>query len=508
MARSRLLVINSASNIAIRLSGNLLGLFTLPLFIGYFSESLYGVFILATGLTESLSMFDFGVNNALTRFTAEYTADHDRERYSTALAGNVIVAGLLGLVFAGVVFVLSFYADKVFHVEADQVAITRTAFRLAAGYTFVFVLAKTTQSILEGHELFYWRNISQIPVILVTLGLFFVVKYRGMAFTTFVLVTMIGRLIPGVLNLVVILRKRLLRGLTLSSGWSWSLLRSEFIRYSANLFLLQLFAFCAFMTDKFVIGTIMSTAFVAIFGAVSKPMYIIRMVSNQSLLVLGPMFARIGRKGNEALINTILYRGNLLHSLLIYPPIAALIVLMQPFMDLWIPKFSPYAYWGSVAGLVFVFAPLHGFLTRLLTYSDHVNVVRNISFWTVLLNLAVSIAGTFIFGIGGVVLGSIAQMAIQVPIYLVVAKRIRGLRARDMYPRDMFIHAGFVAAVACGLYVLTRYVYTLNSWPRFILVLSVSMVVLYSLGAYILWKKRLLSVPQTGPQDDVAPGAA
>jgi len=493
MSRKRLFVTNTGSTLLSRLGGNLLSLVTLPLFVTYYGDSLYGVFVLAVSVTQSLALFDFGVKSALVRYTAEFSVDNDERRYGTAFAGSVIMAGALGTICSLFVLVMSFAAPAAFNIEAENAIQAVEVFRLAALYTLVYVVGRVAQGILEGHQLFYWNSINQSSVLVVTLAVFFVVKVWGLSFFAFAAAMMIGQLIPVLLNVLVIVRKSLLKNVSFRQGLSWEIIKSEFFHYSANLFALQLISLFAFQIDRFVVGGILSAAMVTTYIIVTKPMFIIRMVSNQTLSVLSPVLAEIGRAGDDIRLNSIIRRGNLALSILVFPMTALVVIFIQKFIDLWIGGVhSNYAMWGAIASLVFVFAPFYGIVIRTLTYTGKVEIVRNISFWTVLLNLVVSIAGTYYFGIGGVIIGSIVQAAIQVPIYFRVMKVERGLSIGDMIPRIFWSNAAFVALVGLGLFLIVGEL-NLDNWWKLLFAAAISAAMLFSYGAWILLKQQLLS---------------
>jgi O-antigen/teichoic acid export membrane protein len=493
MSRKKLFIANAGTTLLSRVGGNLLSFVTLPLFVTYYGDSLYGVFVLAVAVTESLALFDFGVKNALVRYTAEFLVDKDRERYNTAVAGSVLIAGALGIIFALFVLAMSFVAPTAFDIETELAAESIDVFQVAALYTLVFVVGRVAQSILEGHQMFYWNSINQISVLVVNLALFFVVKYWGLSFFAFAVFMMLGRLIPIVLNTLVILQKKLLKGVSLRQGLNWALIRSEFFRYSANLFALQLISFCAFQIDKFVIGGILSAAMVTVYIVVTKPMFIVRMVSNQTLMVLAPVLAEIGRSGDDSHLNSIIRRGNLALAVLVFPMVALVFIFIQQFIDIWIGGVhSDYAFWGAIASLSFIFSPFYGISSRALTYTGNIVVVRRISFWTTLLNVIVSLVGTFYLGIGGVILGSLVQAAIQVPIYFRVMKQERGLGPSNLIPGLFWINAGFVLAVGSGLFFLMRRV-SFDNWVHFAVALLVATALLYSFGIWIVLRQNLLS---------------
>ena len=493
MSRLKLFTTNVGSVLMSRVAGNLLSFVTLPLFVSYFGGARYGIFILAMSITPSLALFDFGTKNALVRYTAEYMVDKDVARYNTAVAGSVIMAGALGIVLSLIVFGLSFVAESAFNIDAESASEAIEVFQLAALYTFVFVVARVSQSVLEGHQLFYWQSINQFLALAVNLTVFFVVKYLGLSFLHFAALMMLGRLVPGVLNTVVVIRKKLLHGVSLRQGLSGKIVGTEFFHYSANLFVLQFIAFGAFQADKFVIGGILSTAAVTIYIVVTKPMYLIRMVSNQTLTVLAPALAETNRSGDDRRLNSIMRRGNLALAILVFPMVALVVVFIQHFIDLWIGGvYSEYAFWGGVASLTFLFSPFYGIAIKILHYTGKITIVRNVNFWAVLLNLTVSIVGTFYFGFGGVIIGSLIQAVIQVPIFFRVMKAERGLGISDLIPGLFWINAAFVTLAGAVLFFAVRE-FNLNGWWEFLVALGISTAILYSFGVWIMLKHQLLS---------------
>jgi hypothetical protein len=110
----------------------------------------------------------------------------------------------------------------------------------------------------------------------------------------------------------------------------------------------------------------------------------------------------------------------------------------------------------------------------------------------VLLNLAVSVLGTIYFGIGGVIIGSLAQAVIKVPICFRVMKLERGLSIRDMIPRQLWSNAAFVAVVGSILFLIVRDT-SIVRWTQFGAAILISTILLYSYGIWLMFKLRLLS---------------
>ena len=494
------LSLNSLSNILAFGGSNVVSLFTLPTFLKAYGDDQYGIYILAFGVTSTLAMLDLGVKTSLTKFTAEFSEDGDKQRFSTAVLGSIFLSALLGLLFGAGVFALSFFVDNVFNVPAEYSDIARNVFRVAGLYTVIYVVSRVPQSILEGHQMFYWRNLSKLSSIVAVIIAFIIVRFTpfGLTFSFigFVLWMMLSQLLPAICNSIIILRKNLLRGFSWQGGINRDVLFSEFMQFSGNLFLLQLIGIFAFQTDKLIVGAILTPAMVTILTVVTKPMFIARMVNNQTVLVFGPLFAKRARKGNATDSLEILRRGNLLIGVLMLPITAMLVILIQPFIDLYIGgEHSRFAYWGGIAGLVYVFSPFFGLVQRFMVYTDQVRQVRNISFWLVLANVVISVVGTFYFGIGGVVLGSLIQSMLGVIAYNWLFVKTRDIKLSSIYSPLGYINLLYVLVVGAGLYWFVSKL-EIVSWWHFIGVGLICTPVLYAFGLAMVYRQRLWVAPK------------
>jgi O-antigen/teichoic acid export membrane protein len=315
---------------------------------------------------------------------------------------------------------------------------------------------------------------------------YFVVKYHGLNFTSFVSLMILARLVPSALNVYFIIKYRLLVGISFRDDISWDMVKPEFLRYSGNMFLLQMIALFAFQADKFVIGFILAASSVTIYAVVTKPMFIIRMVVNQSLIALGPFFAREEHSGNEALVNRMISSGGVVLSVVVFPLVALLCLFNKPFLHLWIGEpYSHYAYWGALGSICFVFGTMYAFFVRYLTYTKQVAIVRNVNIWTTLLNFVVSVVGTYLWGIGGVIVGSLVQAMVQVPIYTRLAMRMRGLSIGDLYPPLMLKNMLYLVVVSLLAGAAVQR-WGIDSWWDFFTLLIGSAIALYAYGVLML----------------------
>lgn len=488
--------LNSFSNIASSAGGNIISLVTLPTFIAAYGVEGYGIFIFATGLATTLSYFDMGINTSLTKFTAEYLIDRDKRRFSTAIYGSILIALALGLLFGGVLLAASFFTGRLLNLDGELLTDSRIVFQIAAAFSFLFVPSRIAQSILEGHQMFYWRNISNLSKNVVTLGLFAAILLGfAPSLVLFSGIVMLGRLLPALINTIFINRFKLLDGIVIKTVSLKEIFRTEFMSYSGNLFLLQLTSILTFQVDKLVVGSMLGSSMVTIHSVVTKPMFIIRMISNQTLLVFGPLFAQKNKIGDFTVVDTIIGRGNLLLSIAVIPIIALNFMLIKPFINIYVGEpFTEYAYWGGIASLIFLTAPFSGLVSRLLVFTGHVREIRNVNIVLAILNLALSAYTTLHFGIGGVIIGSIAQSLLTVPIYNYILGRSRAVHWPQLYPPAMFANIAYVAvaSVVVNMY-LSRL--EITTWLQLFTTCVVAAIILMGPGVLVAWRMKLWKKP-------------
>jgi len=489
--------LNSFSNIASSIGGNLVSLVTLPTFIATYGIDGYGIFIFATGLASTLSYFDMGINTSLTKFAAEYQIDKDKDRFSTAIVGSIFIAFALGLIFGGVMLVASFFTGTLLNLETTLLSDSRTIFQFAAIFSFLFVPCRIAQSLLEGHQLFYWRNLANLSKNVVTLGLFAAIL-MGFApgLVLFSGIVMLGRLLPAAINALFIHRFKLLDGIDLRSVSLKGIFRTEFMNYSGHLFLLQLTSILTFQVDKLVVGSMLGSSMVTIHNVITKPMFIIRMITNQTLLVFGPLFAQKNRVGDLSTIDTIIGRGNLLLSIVVIPIIALNFMLIKPFIAIYVgDPFTDYAYWGGIASLIFLTAPFSGLVSRMLVFSGHVRQMRNVNIALAVLNFSVSAYATLHLGIGGVIVGSIVQSLLTVPAYNYILGRSRTVHWPQLYPPMMFVNVAYVviASIFINAYISNL---EINTWLKLFTVCFVASILLIGPGLLVAWKMKLWRKPK------------
>ena len=127
----------AALNYVTILLTNVIGIVMTPFILNHLGKAEYGIYLTIGALVGTISLLDFGLNNAVVRFVAKYRAENDRKGEENFLATTMYIylfisslVVVIGLVFYG-------YLDSYFtKMTPDEIKIAKVIFGI-----FIFNLA-------------------------------------------------------------------------------------------------------------------------------------------------------------------------------------------------------------------------------------------------------------------------------------------------------------------------------------------------------------------------------
>lgn len=465
MSVKKTIIFNSFSNFIARFSINIISFFTLPIFINYFGEGKYAIFILINSFIESLVFFDFGVGTTLGKKTAEYTINRDIEKFTIYFNWTFWLTLILSAFFGIVVFFAAPLLVQVFKIDPTFFEIGIIGFRIGSFYLLLFAVLRIYQTILEGFEKFIFVNGFKFFQIVSLLVCVFFIFWWELNFYSYLIILMIGNLFPFVIYAIYFHSKNSVR-VKIGKPF-FNLFQNDFWQMSRNFFAIQVTSFLFSLADKFIISIIIGASSLVYYTVVTKISYIVRMVNNQTLLVISPLISKARENNDQILISKIIKDGSMFQLLLMLPIITTSGLFLKPFIRLWIGgDFVNFAYWGVISLLIYVLGPFSGMVQRVLIYGGFEFVVKRINYVLILINLLSSIILTYFIGIGGVIIGSIIQTIIAIPIFKQKAKELLGI---DYEMINKYSLIGFtISFCAILVFFIFKVEENINSWPTLI----------------------------------------
>jgi len=467
MTSRKNIIINSGANFLYRFGLNLISFFTLPLFIRYYGDSKYALFILVNSVVESLVFFDFGVGTSLAKKSSEFTVNKDKGKYSIYFNWTFWFTALIATFFGALIF---FFADNIataFKVGPEVRDLAVMTFRMGAVYMVLYFILRIYQSILEGFEKFLIVNAFKTFQYVALIASALLVLYRSLDFRSYLIISILGNLVPFACY-AIYFHSRTRVELTFRSGIK-GLFRSDYWKMSSNFFVIQVTSFLFSLADKFIISFIIGATSVVYYSVVTKVAYIIRMVNNQTLAVISPVISRARESKDNELIGKIIREGAVYQFILLLPLITTSALFLRPFLRLWIGgDYVAYSHWGVLALVIYLIGPFSAMVQRVLIFGGHEAEVRNVTIWLVLSNVVISILLTYVLGIGGVIVGSVFQAVIAIPIFKRMAATLLDVHYRFIN-KDGVI--GIITAlVLVTVFFLFRVEGHIGSWMALLLI--------------------------------------
>ena len=409
---------DSLSNYFVYGTQLLLGFIAIPVYLEAFGEQLYGIYLLSVGLASSFIFLEFGSGKSLLRYTAEFLSDGDERKYAAAIRTCLVITSASCVLIAAIFLGLGYGHPYFFNIDSVY---TDEAFGLFSGtalYSFLLIAAQLPQSMLRGAGIFYVRN--RLTLIEVALrGLIIFLVWYATLHIYYLLGAELLVVCIGLLFDFVILRKyvpQLLRTERLRRRGG-SLIDPKVFHYAKETFFLSLIGFFSQNVDRLLIGLFLDVRFVTIYAIVSKPYGVLKSFLGKFYVVFSPYYVRILKHGGATVLQRFLVKFTQLTNLIVVLGIAVILLLLPQLVRWWLgtDQYNPYLIYGQLLVLTLAIRTLATMLMGALYIVGETRRLVTIELVSVGINLFLSITLVRLIGVGGVMLGTVAQLLVSVP---------------------------------------------------------------------------------------------
>jgi O-antigen/teichoic acid export membrane protein len=163
--QARLIAHNTLLNLLSLVAVGIVAIFAVPVTVRGLGVEVYGILSLTLVVLGYLSVLNFGLGRATTKFVAEYVGRGKMEELpiliGTSLATQVLLGIISGVAFAACVPLL---VTKVFVIQPALVGQAQTSFLLTAISVPILMASSTLRGVLEGAQRFDMVNAVKIPL--------------------------------------------------------------------------------------------------------------------------------------------------------------------------------------------------------------------------------------------------------------------------------------------------------------------------------------------------------
>jgi O-antigen/teichoic acid export membrane protein len=403
-----------------------------PFILNQLGETIYGLWVLVGSVMAYGYLLDLGIADAITKYTAEYSAKGQIEKARGLIATALWLYTGLGILVIIISVIIAPLFPLLFNVAPAEQTTAVWLVLLSGIAVGITIPCTTTGAVLRGFQRFDLINLISVVAILLSAGATVVVLLMDGGAIGLVLVGVIVTLISQIPSVWFIYRlsPELRFGF---GGADRSLLRTV-ASYSSSIFVMNLGGYLESKTDEIVIGGFLPIRAVTPYNLAYKLSTLPNVLTEQFLMLLLPMASEIHAKDDPVQLRS-LYIVSTRITLAIFLPVGlTLIILANPFLTAWVGvAYAEYAYLVTIlviAGLIDTSQWPAGFVLQGMA-RHHPLAIMTIA--SGIANLVLSIILVNYLGLLGVALGTlIPTTIICIGLVAPYAMRVIGVNAQDM----------------------------------------------------------------------------
>lgn len=320
------------------LVNSIISLIYTPIMLKILGQSEYGIYSLATSMTAYVSILNFGLGNAVIRYTAKYRATKEKEECCNLYGTFCLMYGVLGITALAIGVMLTFNTDRIFSnsLSVDEinkltilmaVMVINISIGIGSGFFSAVILA---------YEKFIFQKVVNIigsiinPIVMLPI---LMMGYGSIALT----------LITTIINFITIF-------INVYYCFKVLKIRIKFCKLEKNLFReIIIFSFFIFLnlvidkvywsTDQIILGIFSGAATISIYTVGTSFM---GYFSGFSVAISNVFLSRVTRivtkENSEKEVSDLFIRVGRLQYIILSFTVSGFIIFGQEFINLWVGK--------------------------------------------------------------------------------------------------------------------------------------------------------------------------
>ncbi|SNC74362.1 Membrane protein involved in the export of O-antigen and teichoic acid [Marinobacter sp. es.048] len=416
-------LINTGSNVAQLMVSMVATFIMAPIYLKMMGHHDYGLREMVLALVGYMGMLDLGMRPTVSRFASMHNAQNDRESlltvYGTSLVFMTLVGVILGLFFW--LWALSF--PDILNPEGMEGNTKYTLFLLLVGAQLVFLFPGfVCESFLEGLQRYYFKNLVNIfsIVLISVLAYHYITPENALALLA--LLAAVGTLIKLIIFAAILMRPMvgaIYPNLRLFSREKFR----EMLAFGFKSFIQGAAGKVEKMSDRIVIGTIMSPAMIPVYTIPATLVTYMATISMTLSHTFMPLFSDLDARGEREKSKIVYLLASKLLVALVIPMGVGICLVGGPFIAIWMSgQFDPDLVDAILILLVIYMGvpKLNPFASRYLTAINKHVIFAKVAPPAALVNLGLSIWLVLEYGVIGAALGSVLPVFVVMPIFLKV----------------------------------------------------------------------------------------
>lgn len=433
---------------------------TIPLLVGFYGKSDYGLIALAFSLNTYLRLMDMGMNVGSVRFFSMWVAKGEWEKIGKVSRSSMVFYGIIGLINALIFFAMADYGQYFFNLQEHQLPIYRwMMYILSISTVFQWLSNVIIQLLNSKDELGYVNRVTVISSLL-NFGVALLAIQFNWSLPVYFLFYVLSTLVPIPFNIHRLKVYPIPRIKLLTPRWNGKAFK-EIIGYSMAIFVMGLFQLTAnelrpILLAKFASGMDVLTDY----RVLQTIAMLITAFGGIFLQVLLPSASKIYAENNLPKLEKLVLEATKYISVFLCMIVFLLILNANDLLLVYMgEEYQKLSIWMTI-WLLTVLLSMHNTpvaslvlssgKTRALVYSSAISCI---------ISLPITVVFAPTWNVGAAVIGYFVYMLIQISFfYLYYIPRILKLNNAKIFFGSFFPSVIGAVLAASGSYYLNQWI--------------------------------------------------
>ena len=390
------------------------GFFSVPILLGYFGQSQYGLIGLAVSINVYIQLMDMGLNSTNVRFYSTWLANDDKDKTKKGFQTSLAFYSIIGLLNAIILLALSFFTSTIFNVSPEQsIILKKLIYILAANAIFGWFSGCFDQLIRASENVAWIQKRALIPKILNILILIATIVFKLELTNYFFLITFAYL---TVFPLTIRKIQKEVPFIKFSPKFDRQILK-EILPYSLNIFSFSIFQFSYNNLRPVFLGIQGTVESVADYNIIMGITNVALLISGSSISSLLPSTSRIVAQKNKEAYYRVAYDGTKYLTILLCFCSFGLIAICPELLTLYIGEQYSYLIPWLVTTILCNLGWHNQAISCLILSGSDVRAINYSSAIAAATGLIVTWFTIPTYQVGGPILGMAAYMLIQLSFY-------------------------------------------------------------------------------------------
>jgi len=278
-----------------------------PILIRLYGKADYGLIGLALSINVYMTLLDLGFSNTNLRYFSNYLAKGELDNVKKLFGTSITFYGLIGLVNALVIFVLSFFVDSIFNVTPEQAVILRSLLYVIALNAIFNWYTNCFGQLIQGAEYVdFFSKISFIGNLLNVVVLVLTLIFKFSIVEYYAALVFLGLIYRSVLSIRKI--KSFIPDISFKPHFDKGLFK-ETLPYSMNIFSVSLLTWGAMQLQPLLLGVKCNSSEVTDYTVIASIYGFLGFVGGAFNSSIFPSVTKAVTLNNREVIDRVAYQG-------------------------------------------------------------------------------------------------------------------------------------------------------------------------------------------------------